>query len=105
MWDLNPECYSIKASRRGTLSIYASTESEQGVSNIKDVRQRHAVSIAHKRALTNGGVYNPDPSWKSVKDAEVEAHDRLYFIMFHNAAQGQQIGLCSKYEFLGYVPV
>ncbi len=105
MWDLNPELYNIKAVRRGTVGMYSSLESEQGVGNLRDVRQSHVFSIPHKRTLTNGGVYNPDPSWKSTKNGAVEAHDRLYFMCFHNAAQGQEIGLAAKYEFKGYTPV
>jgi len=105
MWDLNPEVYNVKAVRRGTVGVYSSLESGQGVGNIRDNRQRHVFSIPHKRTLTNGGVYNPDPSWKSTKSEEVEAHDRMYIMLFHNAAQGQEIGFAAKFEFKGYVPV
>jgi hypothetical protein len=106
MWDLNPAVFNIKAVRRGTVATHVTSasqdEGEAAVTNTRDNRQRHVIRIKHKRTLSNGGVYNPDPSWKAVKDGDVEAHDRIYMLIFHNAAQGQEIGFCAKHEFKGY---
>jgi hypothetical protein len=109
MWDLNPAIYTTKAVRRGTVATHVTSEAQDEgealVTNTKDNRQRHAVRIFHKRTLTNGGVYNPDPSWKSTTDGNAEPNNRLYMVMFHNAATGQAISMCAKHEFTGYVPI
>jgi hypothetical protein len=66
MWDLSPAVFNIKAVRRGTVATNVTSEAQGAgealVTNIHDNRQRHALRISHKRTLTNGGVYNPDPS-------------------------------------------
>jgi hypothetical protein len=111
-WDLNPEIYTVKAVRRGTIGVFtvASTGQLNPTGNISDAQQNHTIVIPHKRKLTNGGIVHSMPTWRQLDDDGVPINDRLYLVISHNAVPhpptgGQQIGFAGKPEFTGYVPI
>lgn len=107
MWEMNPDIYDIKATRRGRIGVWPAplplvprpnpmNYIFSTTGNMDDCNKDYKINIPFKKKLEYGvGYVEPDPGaptappirtfWKTLNEDTVDDNDQLLWILFHDS--------------------